>query len=111
VFEDLHWADEALLDFVDELVDWVTDVPMLVVATARPELLERRAELGRRQAQRDDARARTADRRRDRRLLGSVLAPPVIRPSRRRLLERAAATRSTRSSSPSCSSSAARRTS
>ena len=42
VFEDLHWADEGLLDFVDELVDWVTDVPLLVVATARPELLERR---------------------------------------------------------------------
>jgi class 3 adenylate cyclase/predicted ATPase len=42
VFEDLHWADEALLDFVDELCDWVTDVPLLVVATARPELLERR---------------------------------------------------------------------
>ena len=41
-FEDLHWADESLLDFVDELVDWVTDVPLLVVATARPELLERR---------------------------------------------------------------------
>ena len=42
VFEDLHWADESLLDFVDELVDWVTDVPLLAVATARPELLERR---------------------------------------------------------------------
>ncbi len=42
VFEDLHWADESLLDFVDELVDWITDVPLLVVATARPELLERR---------------------------------------------------------------------
>jgi class 3 adenylate cyclase/tetratricopeptide (TPR) repeat protein len=42
VFEDLHWADETLLDFVDELVDWVTDVPLLVVGTARPELLERR---------------------------------------------------------------------
>jgi predicted ATPase len=42
VFEDLHWADESLLDFVDELVDWVTEVPLLVVATARPELLERR---------------------------------------------------------------------
>jgi len=42
VFEDLHWADEGLLDFVDELVDWVTDVPLLVVVTARPELLERR---------------------------------------------------------------------
>jgi class 3 adenylate cyclase/tetratricopeptide (TPR) repeat protein len=42
VIEDLHWADESLLDFVDELVDWVTNVPLLVVATARPELLERR---------------------------------------------------------------------
>ena len=42
VFEDLHWADETLLDFVDELVDWLTDVPLLVVGTARPELLERR---------------------------------------------------------------------
>jgi len=42
VLEDLHWADEALLDFVDELVDRVADVPLLVLATARPELLERR---------------------------------------------------------------------
>ena len=42
VFEDLHWADEALLDFIDEFVDRVTGVPLLVVATARPELLERR---------------------------------------------------------------------
>ncbi len=42
VFEDLHWADDALLDFVDHLVDWVSGVPMLVVCTARPELLDRR---------------------------------------------------------------------
>jgi DNA-binding SARP family transcriptional activator len=42
VFEDLHWADDALLDFVDELLDHVSGVPLLVVATARPELLERR---------------------------------------------------------------------
>jgi len=42
VFEDLHWADESLLDFVDELVDWMSDAPLLVVGTARPELLERR---------------------------------------------------------------------
>ena len=46
VVEDLHWADESLLDFVDELVEWVTDVPLLVVATARPELLERRPAWG-----------------------------------------------------------------
>jgi predicted ATPase len=42
VLEDLHWADDGLLDFVDELLDWVTDVPLLVVCSARPELLERR---------------------------------------------------------------------
>ncbi|HYY74448.1 MAG TPA: BTAD domain-containing putative transcriptional regulator, partial [Solirubrobacterales bacterium] len=42
VFEDLHWADDALLDFVDELTDRVSGIPLLVVATARPELLERR---------------------------------------------------------------------
>ena len=42
VFEDLHWADDGLLDFVDHLVDWASDVPVLVVCTARPELLERR---------------------------------------------------------------------
>jgi class 3 adenylate cyclase/tetratricopeptide (TPR) repeat protein len=42
VFEDIHWADDGLLGFVDGLVDWLTDVPVLVVGTARPELLERR---------------------------------------------------------------------
>jgi tetratricopeptide (TPR) repeat protein len=42
VFEDLHWADDDLLDFVDHLVDWSAGVPLLVVCTARPELLERR---------------------------------------------------------------------
>ncbi len=42
VFEDLHWADDALLDFVDYLVEWAKGVPLLVLATARPELLTRR---------------------------------------------------------------------
>jgi class 3 adenylate cyclase/tetratricopeptide (TPR) repeat protein len=46
VFEDLHWADDGLLDFVDYLLEWATDVPLLVVCTARPELLERRPDWG-----------------------------------------------------------------
>jgi predicted ATPase/class 3 adenylate cyclase len=41
VFEDLHWADGGVLDFVDHLVEWASGVPMLVVCTARPELLSR----------------------------------------------------------------------
>ena len=46
VFEDLHWADDALLDFVDYLVDWASGVALLVVCTARPELLTRRPTWG-----------------------------------------------------------------
>ncbi len=42
VFEDLQWADDGLLDFVDELADRVGGVLLLVVCSARPELLERR---------------------------------------------------------------------
>jgi predicted ATPase len=41
VFEDLHWADEALLEFVEQLADDAEEVPLLLVATARPELYER----------------------------------------------------------------------
>jgi DNA-binding SARP family transcriptional activator len=43
VFEDIHWADKNLLDFIDHLIDWATGVPLLVVCTARPELLARHA--------------------------------------------------------------------
>ena len=42
VLEDLHWADDTLLDFVEYLVESVTDVPLLAIATARPELRQRR---------------------------------------------------------------------
>ena len=46
LFEDLHWADDALLDFVEYLVDWARDRPIFIVTTARPELLERRPTWG-----------------------------------------------------------------
>ena len=46
VFEDLHWAGDELLDFVDELPDWTDDVPLFVLCTARPELLDRRSGWG-----------------------------------------------------------------
>jgi class 3 adenylate cyclase/ATP/maltotriose-dependent transcriptional regulator MalT len=41
VIDDLHWADDGLIAFVDELIERVDDVPMLIVATTRPEFLER----------------------------------------------------------------------
>jgi tetratricopeptide (TPR) repeat protein len=46
VFEDLQWADSGLLDFLDHLLDWTRDKPMLIVTLARPEILERRPSFG-----------------------------------------------------------------
>ncbi|GAB2820894.1 BTAD domain-containing putative transcriptional regulator [Lentzea nigeriaca] len=40
--EDLHWANDVVLDFVEELSEHAGSVPLLVVVTARPELLQRR---------------------------------------------------------------------
>ncbi len=42
VFEDLHWADDALLAFLEYLAEWSQGVPLLVLCAARPELYERR---------------------------------------------------------------------
>jgi class 3 adenylate cyclase/tetratricopeptide (TPR) repeat protein len=39
--DDAHWADEGLLDFVEHVADWAQG-PIMVVATARPELFETR---------------------------------------------------------------------
>ena len=40
VIDDLHWADSDLVEFLDELVERVEGVPLLLVATARPELYD-----------------------------------------------------------------------
>jgi tetratricopeptide (TPR) repeat protein len=46
VLEDVHWADDGLLDFIEHLVGWTRDVPLLMVASARPELRTRRPDWG-----------------------------------------------------------------
>ncbi len=45
-FEDLHWADTGLLDFVDHLLEWSRGVPILIITLARPDLLTRRPDWG-----------------------------------------------------------------
>ena len=42
VFEDLHWASESLLDLVEYIMRPRTQAALLIVATSRPELLDRR---------------------------------------------------------------------
>ena len=44
--EDAQYADSGLLDFLDHLVDWVSDRPVYVLAFARPELGQVRPEFG-----------------------------------------------------------------
>jgi class 3 adenylate cyclase/tetratricopeptide (TPR) repeat protein len=45
VLEDIQWADDGLLDFVDHVADWAQG-PIMVVATARAELFEKRPTWG-----------------------------------------------------------------
>jgi class 3 adenylate cyclase/tetratricopeptide (TPR) repeat protein len=47
VVEDLHWADDAMLAFLEHLADRAEGVPLLVIGTARPELFERHPDYGR----------------------------------------------------------------
>ncbi|HEX7313341.1 MAG TPA: protein kinase [Pyrinomonadaceae bacterium] len=44
--DDLHWADDGSLDFVDQLARECATAPLLVLCFARPELLERRPAWG-----------------------------------------------------------------
>lgn len=46
LFEDLHWADPGLLDFIDHVMEWARSLPIYVVTLARPELLEKRPDWG-----------------------------------------------------------------
>ncbi|MEK6720683.1 MAG: adenylate/guanylate cyclase domain-containing protein [Chloroflexota bacterium] len=46
LFEDLQWADTGLLDFIEHLLEWARNAPLLVVTLARPELFDRRADWG-----------------------------------------------------------------
>ncbi|HET9416865.1 MAG TPA: hypothetical protein VFP30_04915, partial [Candidatus Limnocylindria bacterium] len=46
VFEDLQWADDGLLDFIDHLLEWTRDRPIYVIGLTRPELLDRRSDWG-----------------------------------------------------------------
>jgi class 3 adenylate cyclase/tetratricopeptide (TPR) repeat protein len=46
VFEDMQWADDSLLDFIDYLLEWSRQHPIFVCTLARPEIHERRPTWG-----------------------------------------------------------------
>jgi len=46
LIEDAHWADRSMLDFLEYLIDWAIDSPILLILTARPELFTDHPEWG-----------------------------------------------------------------
>src|SRR5947209_8211639 len=46
VFEDIHWAEEPLLELIDHLAQWVRERSLLIICLARPELLDIRPTWG-----------------------------------------------------------------
>ncbi len=46
LIEDAQYADSGLLDFLDHLIDWVRELPVYVLAFARPELSQARPGFG-----------------------------------------------------------------
>lgn len=47
IFDDIHWADEALLDLIESVAARVKEAALLIVTQARPELMEKRTIWGR----------------------------------------------------------------
>ncbi len=73
LLEDLHWADDASLDLIAGLVSESPRGRLLVVAAARPELLERRPSWGEGQEAYSRLELRPLSRRNSRALVGEIL--------------------------------------
>jgi class 3 adenylate cyclase/tetratricopeptide (TPR) repeat protein len=90
VFEDVQWADDGLLDFIDHLVDWATRLPILIACTARPELLERRPGWGGGKLNATTLSLSPLSEEETARLLAELLGTPVLESTRQQqLLSRA----------------------
>ena len=90
VFEDLHWADEALLSFLEHLAEWARGLPLLLLCTARPELYERNATFGAQAQNAQRINLAPLSEEETARLIGALLERAVLpAETQRMLLERA----------------------
>jgi class 3 adenylate cyclase/tetratricopeptide (TPR) repeat protein len=46
VFEDIHWAEEPLLELIEHMTEWVRDGSLMILCLARAELLDVRSDWG-----------------------------------------------------------------
>jgi tetratricopeptide (TPR) repeat protein len=90
VFDDIHWAEPALLDLIEHLVTWVREAPLLVICPARPELLDRRPAWGSGRLEASRISLQPLGEEESRSLLAALLAVDGLPPElRQRVLERA----------------------
>jgi class 3 adenylate cyclase/tetratricopeptide (TPR) repeat protein len=90
VFEDLHWADEAILSFLEHLADWAHGLPLLLLCTARPELYERNPTFGAQAQNAQRINLAPLSEEETARLIGALLERAVLpAETQRTLLERA----------------------
>ena len=81
LIDDIHWAEPAFLDLLDHVLDSAENAPILLLATSRPDLLEKRPKWGERSGSQrlelkplsDAAAARIAEN-----LLGANFPPDVV---------------------------------
>ena len=108
VFEDLHWADPALLSFLEHLADWSRERAAPPALHRPPGAPRAASDLGGRAAQRDHDQPRPADRRGHRPPALARCSSARCCPPRRsaRCSSGRAATPSTRRSSCACSQTA-----
>jgi class 3 adenylate cyclase len=84
VFEDLHWADDPMLAFLESIAEPGLQVPLLIVGTSRPELRDRRSTLDAAELRIDlgpltaDAAGALADRLLDAAVIGHELRGPIL---------------------------------
>ena len=84
VFEDLHWADDPMLAFLESITEPGPQVPLLIVGTSRPELRDRRSTLDLAALRIDlgplsaDAAGALADQLLDAAVIGPELRGPIL---------------------------------
>ncbi|HJR92265.1 MAG TPA: tetratricopeptide repeat protein, partial [Acidimicrobiia bacterium] len=73
LLEDLHWADSATLDWLEEVGSAPPEFPLLIIATARPTLFEKRPHWGEGLDAHAEIRLTALSKREGRSLVGDIL--------------------------------------
>ncbi|HET7677656.1 MAG TPA: AAA family ATPase [Candidatus Limnocylindrales bacterium] len=74
IFEDIHWAEPALLDLIEYLAAWIKGVAAVVLCLSRPELLDHRPAWGAGRVEAHRMLLEPLDEAESRELLASLLA-------------------------------------